>query len=137
MAYTTSEGRRRQTKESVLSKIAHGARCSLYGREMYGIGSVQVHTRYCAEGTGKYKFNINPNTLRADYELWICGGEEDWYLVPMRVIRAMYDHPDAYPDRLHPEIRVVSVDIRDHCAIYASPGVKQDLRPYYRAALTA
>ena len=135
MAYTTSEGKRRQTRESVLSKIAQRARFSSSGRSMYAVGSVQVHTRYCA-GTGKYKFNINPNTLRADYELWICGSEEDWYLVPIRVIRAMYDHPNAYPDRLHPEIRVVSVDTSDHSAIYASPSIKQDLRPYHRAVLT-
>ena len=105
-------------------------------RETYAIASVQVHVRYCAEGSGNYKFNINPNTLHADYELWICGEANHWYLIPVNVMKAMYDHPEAYPDRMHPEIRVVSVNMRDHSALYGSPSIKYDIRPYYRNKLT-
>ncbi|MBI5725334.1 MAG: hypothetical protein HZA50_15360 [Planctomycetes bacterium] len=135
MAYTTSKEQRRQIKDSVLNKITLGVKYRACGREMYAIASVQVHARYCAEGSGNFKFNINPNTLRSDYELWICGDTSHWYLIPVRVIKAMYDHPEAYPDKLHPEIRVVSVDMRDHSAVYASPSIKQDLCPYYQAKL--
>lgn len=137
MAYITSEERRRQIKDSVLNEIAPGVRCCVCGQATYAIASVRVHARYCAGGPRKCKFNINPNTLRADYELWICGGASQWYLIPVEVIKTMYDHPGAYPDRWHPGIRVVSVDMREHSAGYASPSIKKDLRPYYRANLPA
>lgn len=59
-----------------------------------------------------YKFNINPNTLSADYELWICGSAGVWYLVPIDLIGRIYSDPAAYPDHRHPEIRVVSLNTK-------------------------
>ena len=104
------------------------------GGVSYRLGNAVVHVRYCSSG---YKFNINPNSLRANYELWICGGAKHYYLLPTDVLREMYQHPGAYPDKHHPEIRVVSVDAFNHRASYAAPSVTLDLNPYFRATLRA
>jgi hypothetical protein len=135
MAYKTPEGRRRQIKEAVLHEIMPSVSSHVCGREVYLLGEVRIHVRFCAKGEGNYKFNINPNTLRADYELWICGKPEHWYLIPVRVLQEMYDHPAAYPDKTHPEIRVVSLDATHHLAGYAAPSVKRDMRSYFGATL--
>jgi len=135
MAYKTSAEKRQQIKEAVLQGIAPGVPWRVCGREMYRVGAVDVHARFCAEGTGHYKFNINPNSLSADYELWICGGADHWYLIPTRVLQEMHDYPNAYPDNMHPEIRVVSVDAGGHSVGYAAPGVKLSLQQYFRAAV--
>ena len=135
MAYKTPAEKRRRIKEAVLRKIALGVTWCVSGREMYRFGAVRVHARFCAEGAGNYRFNINPNTLSADHELWICGQADHWYLIPIQVLQDMYDHPDAYPDRMHPAIRVVTVDASAHSVGYAAPGVKRSLHQYFRATL--
>jgi len=115
--------------------IAPGATVRKVGREIYEMSGHTVHTRFCAPGSGNFKFNLNPNTLRADYELWICGSAEHWYLLPIDLIRKMYCHPAAYPDKHHAEIRVVTLDAHSHRLGYASPSVTLDLLPYFRAVL--
>jgi len=135
MAYATSNIERDQAKQQVLQRIARGGRVSNCGREQYGISNLTVHARFCAAGRGHFKFNINPNTLRADFELWICGSPDQYYLIPISVMRSIYDHPDSYPDRHHPEIRVVTVDNSAHRVMYAAPSITTSLRPYFRAVL--
>src|SRR2546425_292217 len=107
----------------ILNRIAPGFAPVPWGRVSYRLRGVSVHARYCAPGTGNYKFNINPNSLRSNYELWICGNAKHWYLIPVHVLRQMYDHLAAYPDNHHPEIRVVSVDALTHRAGYAAPSI--------------
>lgn len=135
MAYRSSTQTRDQLKMKVFQSVAPGSAPRLRGRELYRFGTLSVHVRYCAPTGGNFRFNINPNTLRADYELWICGGEQHWYLTPVCVLRQMYEHPAAYQDSHHPEIRVVSVDALMHRASYASRSITLDLSPYFRAVL--
>jgi hypothetical protein len=135
MAYLSSKPQRETVKHRVLSSISTTSQFLLIGRDSYRIGGVLVHTRFCSPGKGKYKFNINPNSLRSDYELWICGTTSDWYLIPTHEIRKIYNHPRAYPDGHHPNIRVVSVDVLTNECGYASPGVKLDLSSYFRGKL--
>jgi len=128
-------------KQAVIDRIAEGRRWSKAvgrGPEKYDVGGKIVHARYCSpsgKSSTHYKFNINPNTLRSDYELWVCGNEQRYYLIPIRHIREMYEHPDAYPDKHHPAIRVVSVDVGSHGAMYAAGGARLDLKQFYRATL--
>ena len=84
-----------------------------------------IHVRYCSPPT--YKFNISPTTLRADYEVWICGFEDQYFLIPKDVIRAIYRDPEAYPDRLHPNLRVVSVNVDTETVMFARGGKMRDL----------
>jgi hypothetical protein len=131
MAYVTSPEERRRIKNDVFRAISPNISAIRRDREMYRCGENVIHARYCALGAGKYKFNINPNTLKADYELWICGDADHWYLIPIKLVKQMYDHPNAYIDRHHPEIRVVGVDPDCHRATYARPSTKLDISPYF------
>lgn len=135
MAYTSNALERRRIKQTVFGKIAPGVRAAMIGREIYELGSTTIHARYCSPGSGHYKFNINPNTLLADRELWICGSSEHWYLIPMAVIRDMYEHPDAYPDRHHHRIRVVTVDPETHRIAYAAPSIHRNGMAYFCGVL--
>jgi hypothetical protein len=125
-------------KHTVLDQIARGKPWRLSGRSKYRIAERSVHVRYCSSSKTNgslYKFNINPNTLTADYELWICGAANSYYLLPIETIEQMYKDPEAYVDRHHEEIRVVSVNTENESATYARDGKSLDLKPYFRATI--
>ncbi|MGC9326733.1 MAG: hypothetical protein ACP5I1_03790, partial [Candidatus Hinthialibacter sp.] len=108
------------------------------GKSKFRIGGSVVHVCFCSEngrGPEKYKFNINPNTLSADYELWVCGSAQIYYLMPVALMREIYDNPTTYVDRMHPEIRVVSVDTGAHFVTFASGGVGTSLKAYLGAVI--
>jgi|SRR5580700_9040273 hypothetical protein len=91
------------TKEAVLRRIAGAEKFYPLKHHKFRIRELSVHLRYCKTNqTARYRFNINANTLTADHEVWICGSESSYYLVPISVIRMMYEDPEAYPDRHHP-----------------------------------
>ncbi|MGB3086560.1 MAG: hypothetical protein WBC53_02330 [Phycisphaerae bacterium] len=135
MGYVTPETERQQIKDCVLKSIAPSEKRVKCGRALYRVGGVVVHVRYRAPGSRHYGFNINPNTLRAEYALWICGSPGHWYLIPIEVVRRMYEHPRAYPDKHHTEIRVVTVETGIHRVGYAAPSVHLDFSSYFRATL--
>jgi hypothetical protein len=60
----------------VLDYILDGATSVPSVRAKYcGKGKI-IHMRFCSSSgvnSHLYKFNINPNTLTADYEVWIYG----------------------------------------------------------------
>jgi len=125
-------------KNAALAKIANGTAVASAGNAKARIGKSVVHVRYCSRNLSapdKFKFNINPNTLSADYELWVCGSAALYYLMPIAFMRGIYDNPNTYIDRMHPEIRVVSVDANAHTVTYASGGVSSSLRGYLCATL--
>ncbi len=121
-------------KKAALSKIANGATIVPAGNAKVRIGNSIIHVRFCSRNKaapGKFKFNINHNTLSADYELWVCGSAAIYYLMPIEFMRDIYNNPDTYIDRMHPEIRVVSVDTNIHTVTYASGGTNSNLRGYH------
>jgi len=125
-------------KNAALTRIAKGKTIAPAGNAKVRIGKSVVHVRYCspnANAPEKFKFNINPNTLSADYELWVCGSAAAYYLMPISLMQNIYDNPDSYVDRSHPEIRVVSVDTHLHTVNYASGGVKGSIKGYLCATL--
>lgn len=125
-------------KKSALSVIAYGSDISSLGKAKYKIDGSIVHVRFCSQSSRapeKYKFNINPNTLSADYELWVCGSAAVYYLMPVSVMREIYNNPSTYEDRHHPGIKVVSVDTNTHIVTYASGGINTSLRRYLNAII--
>ncbi len=125
-------------KGRVLNEIAEGRPVAGGGRALYRVGSRRIHVRFCSTDrrkVSKYKFNIIPTTLSADYELWICGGADSYCLIPRRVVHDIYRHPSAYVDRRHPQLRVVSVDAAVHNAMFARGGVSIDLRRFFQVRL--
>ena len=130
-------------KEELLTRIADGRTCHIargHGPSKWYVGETIVHMRFCSRPKTSdgvtYAYNINPNTLRADYEIWICGEAGVYYCIPTEVMKAIYRNPEGYVDRRHPEIRVAEVDTRTHQALYARGGQHLDFSPYFRATLT-
>jgi hypothetical protein len=106
-----------EVKRLVLSRISGGKECRNIGGAKYRIGSQVVHVRFCANPVDThhaFSFGINPNTLTADWELWICGDKDTYYLLPASLVQAIYKNPNTYIDHTHPEIRVATVDLRKH-----------------------
>jgi hypothetical protein len=125
-------------KNLALSVIANGADVSFLGKAKYRISSSIVHVRFCSQNARtleKYKFNINPNTLSADYELWICGSAAMYYLIPVSIMQKIYNDPNAYEDRHHPRIKVVSVDTSIHTVTYATGGINTSLSQYFNTTM--
>jgi hypothetical protein len=115
-------------KETVLRQIAGEKSYAFESGVTWKVGDSKVHVRYATGRGGRFRFNLNPSTMRADYEVWICGKPERYYLIPHSVVREMHEHHRRYQDRQHPELTVVSVDVNNHRAQYARGGIKRGLR---------
>ena len=127
-----------EIKRSVLDRIFASEDWVLCGRAKYRKELFVVHVRLCSTnrfGNPYYKFNINPNTLSADYEVWICGDANTYYLIPIQLIRRIYYDPESYVDSRHPEIRVVNVNVGIHTVTYATGGGNIDIASYLHRTL--
>ena len=127
-----------ETKRIVLGRISVGEDWVLCGRAKYRKGLHVIHMRFCSTdrfGSSHYKFNINPNTLSADYEVWICGDANTYYLIPNQLMRRIYCDPESYVDSRHPEIRVVSVNADKNTITYATGGRNIDITQYLSRTL--
>lgn len=123
-------------KNAVLAAVAKRTAFTPAGKAKARIGRSSVHVRFCSPyQSAPGKFNINPNTLSADYECWICGSSAFYYLMPISFINGIYNNTGAYVDRMHPEIRIVSVDTYSHSVTIASGGVSSTLKDYLKATL--
>ena len=127
-----------QIKEQVLNRIAKGEDWHPVGKVKWRVGSYIVHLRYrtnpVADGV-TYSYNINPNTLTADFEVWICSNAKTYYLIPIEAIKQIYENPNSYVDSHHPEIRVANIDTRTHRCVYARGAQAMDFSDYYQAIL--
>lgn len=124
-------------KESVLRRIAGDKPYSHVSGVTWRVGDSKVHVRYATGSGGRYRFNLNPSTMRADFEVWICRKPERYYLIPHSLIGEMHQHPRAYEDRQHPGLTVVSVDVNKHQAQYARGEAKRDLRGCFLGIIRA
>jgi hypothetical protein len=126
-----------EVKARVLQEIASSQSYARQGKALYRVGGTMVHVRYKAKASHgtSYPYNINPNTLRADFELWICGNSDGWYLTPMNAIRKIYEDPYAYVDNSHPEIRVVTVNVTTHDVAFGTGGRSVSFASYRNARL--
>ena len=128
-----------KSKEEVLFTIANGrgyqiARSKGPSKWIIG-GKFIVHLRFRSSPKADgwtYAYNINPNTLSADFEVWICGSSKIYYLIPMHVLEKIYNDPNTYVDYQHPEIRVIDINTTTHSALYGSGG---DFTSYYCSTL--
>tara|TARA_R110000796_G_scaffold223993_3_gene340253 strand:+ start:477 stop:881 length:405 start_codon:yes stop_codon:yes gene_type:complete len=126
-----------QIKESVLGRIANGHAFSFMGNAKWRIGQKVIHVRFCSspKSGAIFPYNINKNTLTADFELWICRDADTFYLFPSQIMRDIYEDPDAYVDRHHPDIRVAEVDTQVHRLLFGKGGKSFDASPYFRSVL--
>ena len=74
--------------EIVINKIADGRQVSPLPKNKVKIDNKIFHYRQDKyHPNGKYPFNINPNTLSADFEVWICGDENIFYAIQINEIQ--------------------------------------------------
>ena len=127
-----------EKKRLALDAVAGGPNWANAGRAKYRVGQEVVHVRFCSNAAAdgvSYAFNINPNTLSADYELLICGRPSVWYLIPIDEIQHIYDSPNAYRDRSNSKLRIINMNTQDDQLLYGVGGYKLDCTDYYQATL--
>jgi hypothetical protein len=128
-------------KKQVLDTIANGKNWQVakgQGPAKWKIGNKIVHVRYRsgpkADGI-TYSYNINQNTLKSEYEIWICGDATSYYLIPINEIQDIYNDPGAYIDKWHPDLRVADINTQTHRASYSRRGITKDFSSYFCAVL--
>jgi hypothetical protein len=124
-------------KRDVLKHLAKGRPVTPLPKAKVKIGSVVVHTRFRSNsksGGSIWSFNINPNTLTADFELWICGSSAAYYLIPKATVEKIYNDPAGYTDYTHGEIRVADINFQTHRCTYGK-GRSADFTAYFKANL--
>ena len=127
-----------ELKHRVLQRIAGGEAFHFIGKDKWRIVERAVHVRHRSgpkSGGTVFSYGINPNTLTADYEVWVCGDAETHYLFPIKLMNDIYDDPAAYVDRAHPGIRVTEVDTASHRVLFGRGGKCFDASSNYRAVL--
>jgi hypothetical protein len=127
-----------EAKAKVVATIAGTTSYRKVPKAKYRVGDTTVHVRFRSKPKGDgvtHSFNINPNTLSADFELWICGSEDNFYLIPMSELKDIYDHPNVYRDYRHPDIRVLDVNTKSHRCTFGRNSLDRDFGAYFRATL--
>ncbi len=127
-----------EVKAAVLKQISIGRPISYIGKTKWRVGTIVVHVRFRSSAKSRgtsFAYNINPNTLTADYEVWICGNAQRYYLFPISVMSAIYIDPDTYVDQRHTKIRIAEVDIYSHRLLYGRGGKSMDASPYFQKTL--
>ena len=123
-------------KEIVLRNIAGVYGLAKRGKATYSVGDRLVHVRYKSPSANmRFPFNISRTTLKADYELWICGNEKTYYFIPIEIIKNMYYDPDAYHDKRHPNLTVITCSTSDDRVIYAKDGKSINIGQYRNVIL--
>ena len=90
------------------------------------ISNKKIHLRFANNNF----YNLNQTTLLADFEVWIYRGSNLYYIIPKKIIKSIYDDPEAYRDHTNINLRVVSIDdLKDTCG-YATNGQKIDISFY-------
>lgn len=127
-------------KVKVIQRIANGKpwkKAVGDGQVKWLIGNKIVHVKYrklVSRGVN-YAYNIGSNTLASDFEVWICGSADYYYLIPIRVIEAIYNHPCAYVDSHHPKLRVPYINVDNDQCRYAPDEQTIDFSSYFCATM--
>jgi hypothetical protein len=125
-------------KNEVIAMIAGTSSIVNLPKAKVRIGQKIVHIRFRTKAKTDgltYAFNVNPNTLKSDFELWVCGSPNCYYLIPISEIGNIYHHPNGYPDYQHPEIRVLDINIHTHLCKFGPGTLQQDFSRYFCATL--
>jgi hypothetical protein len=127
----------RQAKLTVLNEIGGGLPIEETGEDRWDLGGFhELHVRFASSrGWTGYPFNINSNTLIAQYEVWICGHESEWYFIPMEDISKLWRCEGAYPDRRNPGCQILNIDPYNNHKLGYATGKSKDFTEYFCATL--
>jgi len=70
----------------------------------------------------KYPFNINNASLAADFEVYVCGADKLYYVIPVELLRRMHSDPSAMPDYTHPGLTIIDVHPSKEIIVYGTGG---------------
>lgn len=98
-------------KMTVLNKIADGRQITFLSKAKVRIDGQTYHYRENKfRNSGYQPFGLNPNSLSADFEVWICGSESIYYLIPKSVVSQIY-HSGATPNQTPGQENIVTINI--------------------------
>lgn len=124
-------------KRNALRKIAGDRPIARMPRATVMIGRQTVHAQFSAApktAPDTWSFHVNKNILLADFDVWVCGTGESYYLVPKDASREIYNAADGWSDSAHPDVKLVEIDRQSHICVYrAGQGI--DFSAYYQASL--
>lgn len=126
------------TEQITFNKIANGNSITELGKHKVFICGKDIHYRFKTNpktNPNRFPFNINPNSLTSQLELFICGNENTYYLVPTEMLKEMYNHPNAYRDKLHPDITIITINISNDTVTYGRPSLNKHLSAYKNITL--
>jgi hypothetical protein len=124
-----------QHREKVLAKIATGNNPRKIGGVSYDIAGKTFHIKVVTGKKKKYPFNINDTVLKADYEVYVCGTSDLFFVVPISIVKMMHEDPNSMPDYTYPGYTVVDVHPMENKIIYGTKGKAIDIGMYRNATL--
>jgi hypothetical protein len=122
-------------RQSVLSKLAGSKSTKKVGRVTHEIEGKRYHIKVKSGSLGKYPFNINPTVLAADYEVYVCGTDQLYYVLPMGEIEKMHADGNAMPDNAYSGYTILDVYPANNRIIYGIGGKELDIAKYRNLTL--
>jgi hypothetical protein len=117
-------------RDAVLQKISHGKKYSKSGSVTFSIENKHYHIKVKTGHLKKYPFNINPTVLEADFEVYVCGDDNLYYVIPMTLIKEMHTDPFAMPDHRYDGYTVVDVHPHENIIKYGTGGKYLNIEKY-------
>lgn len=125
--------------ESLVRKVADGSPVVEIGRSKYRVGDgATIHVRLhrpIASSSRNFWFDLNPSSLSVDYDIWICGNASMFYVVPQDVIARLYDDPEHYRNKRHPQIHPVHVYVETHEVRFARLGKREQIAKFFNGTV--
>lgn len=118
-----------------MRKIAGGRASKKVSKVTYEVEGKLFHIKVRTGQLRKYPFNINDAVLAADYEVYVCGTDDLYYMVPVELIKRMHSDPSAMPDHTHPGLTVVDIHPDDERVVYGTGGKSLSISKYKNATL--
>lgn len=120
-------------RKKVLDKIADDDEYRQIGRVSYDIAGKIFHIKVVTGKKKNYPFNINKTVLKADYEVYVCGTSELFFVIPISIVKKMHEDPNAMPDYRNKDYTVVVVKPLENKITYATKGKAINIGIYRNA----
>lgn len=117
-------------RDAVLQKIAGGKCYTKSGTVTYKIDSKYYHIKVKTGHLLRYPFNINPSVLAADFEVYVCGTDLLYYLIPVEIIKELHSDPSAMPDHRYPGYTIIDVCPGEDLIKYGTGGKLLKIEKY-------
>ncbi len=127
-------------RQLVLENISEGSPIIHLKKNLAKVNGKIIHYRYKSKASDmsrRFPFNINPTTLSADFEIWICGNQDLYFIIPIKEIKKIYDDPDTYTNSTKNQslIKTLTVDTLKNVAKYGRNSKALDVSSFKNKTL--